>query len=565
MAIYSVNVSAIGKGTQKKAGTAGAHVGYITRSTAAVAVLAARMPTARIGSRGGAARKWLDAQEQADRKNGRVVTKVMVALPHELTDEQRADLVRDFCERMTAGRGSWLAAIHRPSGDDERNHHAHIVLRDKDFETGKVVVGLSNAKSVDLIREEWERFANAALEAAGESARIDRRSLEDQGEVREPSVHVGPAVTAIERRGDVSRVRVRIEGHKNPKPLSLSDLLSTDEDPDQEARDVAEWLVHQEGQARLNSVPKPTLAVSDQRQRIRVGYFPGFSGESAPAPVPTPPASVPKPARSEPRVGFLPGVERSIFAPAIKPEVRSEGELYLAARSSSDLEIVLKHATAELAGGESSLRRGIVLDASEYAQKTAEIREIEAKIPKEERNLNKAEYRLEVCEKEIAEWSEQVGFFARMRPPQEIREKKVQAEERREETQKISGVLSDLKSLLGRTKKLFKSWFVAEVNSPKLDDRWRWRSAALTEIKMECETTLTARTKAREIENLRLYELGQANQRAINEQARREREAQDRARLEQVQESAAPPPVSDSPEQDDDFEDNWDDSPSPGM
>ncbi|MBS0984583.1 hypothetical protein, partial [Gluconobacter cerinus] len=76
MAIYSVNVSAIGKGTQKKAGTAGAHVGYITRSTAAVAVLAERMPTARIGSRGGAARKWLDAQEQADRKNGRVVTKV---------------------------------------------------------------------------------------------------------------------------------------------------------------------------------------------------------------------------------------------------------------------------------------------------------------------------------------------------------------------------------------------------------------------------------------------------------------------------------------------------------
>jgi len=527
MAIYSVNVSAIGKGTQKKAGTAGAHVGYITRSTAAVAVLAERMPTARIGSRGGAARKWLDAQEQADRKNGRVVTKVMVALPHELTDEQRADLVRDFCERMTAGRGSWLAAIHRPSGDDERNHHAHIVLRDKDFETGKVVVGLSNAKSVDLIREEWERFANAALEAAGESARIDRRSLEDQGETREPSVHVGPAVTAIERRGEVSSVRVRIEDHKKPKPLSLSDLLSTDEDPDQEARDVAEWLVHQECQARLNSVPKP--------------------------------------AQWEQRVGFLPGVERSIFAPAIKPEVRSEGELYLAARSSSDLEIVLKHATAELAGGESSLRRGIVLDAPEYAQKTSEIREIEAKIPKEERNLNKAEYRLEICEKEIAEWSEQAGFFSRMRPPQEIREKKVQAEERREETQKISGVLSDLKSLLGRTKKLFKSWFVAEVNSPKLDDRWRWRSAALTEIKMECETTLTARTKAREIENLRLYELGQANQRAINEQARREREAQDRARLEQVQESAAPPPVSDSPEQDDDFEDNWDDSPSPGM
>lgn len=268
MAIYSVNVSAIGKGTQKQAGTAGAHVGYITRSTAAVAVLAERMPTARIGSRGGAARKWLDEQEQADRKNGRVVTKVMVALPHELTDEQRADLVRDFCERMTAGRGSWLAAIHRPSGDDARNHHAHIVLRDKDFETGKVVVGLSNAKSVDLIRAEWERFANAALDAAGEAARIDRRSLADQGETREPGAHVGPAVTAIERRGEVSAVRVRVESQKKPqpKPLSLSDLISTADDPEQEARDVEEWLAYQ---ARLEAEHRAAEVERQRKEAIR--------------------------------------------------------------------------------------------------------------------------------------------------------------------------------------------------------------------------------------------------------------------------------------------------------
>lgn len=249
-----------------QAGTAGAHVSYITRSTAAVAVLAERMPTARIGSRGGAARKWLDEQEQAERKNGRVVTKVMVALPHELTDEQRGDLVRDFCERMTAGRGSWLAAIHRPSGDDARNHHAHIVLRDKDFETGKVVVGLSNAKSVDLIRTEWERFANAALEAAGEAARIDRRSLADQGETREPGSHVGPVVTAIERRGEVSAVRVRVESQQKPKPLSLADLISADDDPEQDAWDVEEWLAYQ---ARLDVEHRATEVERQRKEAIR--------------------------------------------------------------------------------------------------------------------------------------------------------------------------------------------------------------------------------------------------------------------------------------------------------
>ena len=69
MAIYKVNVSSIGRSTHA-AGTAGAHVGYITRSSAAVAIMAERMPIARPGSRGGKARRWLDEQEAGDRKNG---------------------------------------------------------------------------------------------------------------------------------------------------------------------------------------------------------------------------------------------------------------------------------------------------------------------------------------------------------------------------------------------------------------------------------------------------------------------------------------------------------------
>lgn len=214
MALYKVNVSSIGRSTHA-AGTAGAHVGYITRSSAAVAVMAERMPIARPGSRGGKARRWLDEQESGDRKNGRVVTKIMLALPHELTDAQQVELVRSFAERMTAGRASWLAAIHRPDEQgDQRNHHAHLVIRDKDPETGKVVVGLSNSKSVDLIREEWERAVNTALEAAGCEERVDRRSLKAQGIDRVPGKHVGPVVTAIERRGGHSYVRDRIEAEQ---------------------------------------------------------------------------------------------------------------------------------------------------------------------------------------------------------------------------------------------------------------------------------------------------------------------------------------------------------------
>lgn len=197
VAIYSLNHSSIGRSTHA-AGTAGAHVGYITRSGACLSVMAERMPLAEAGERGGEARTWLDAQEAADRKNGRVIDKVMLALPRELTAEQQAALVRSFAEDVTLGRAPWLAAIHQ---DHPENPHCHLVIRDKDPETGKRVVGLSEKGSTERLREAWEVAANLALEKAGREERIDRRSLKDQGIEREATIHVGPQAAAMERQG----------------------------------------------------------------------------------------------------------------------------------------------------------------------------------------------------------------------------------------------------------------------------------------------------------------------------------------------------------------------------
>jgi len=197
VAIYSLNHSSIGRSTHA-AGTAGAHVGYITRSGACLSVMAERMPLAEAGQRGGEARSWLDAQEAADRKNARVIDKVMLALPRELTADQQAALVRSFAEEVTQGRAPWLAAIHQ---DHPENPHCHLVIRDKDPETGKRVVGLSEKGSTERLREAWEVAANLALEKAGREERIDRRSLKDQGIEREATIHVGPQAAAMERQG----------------------------------------------------------------------------------------------------------------------------------------------------------------------------------------------------------------------------------------------------------------------------------------------------------------------------------------------------------------------------
>lgn len=184
MAIFSLNHSFIGRTTHKP-GTASLFVRYITRSEACTTVQAARMPAT-----GSAAMGWLDDQEQGDRKNARVIDKLIVALPIELTREQNIELLNAFAERMSEGRASWLYAIHDGPGDAD-NPHAHVIFRDRDFETGKRVMLTTEQGSTQRFRDGWEQEANIALERAGRDERIDKRSLADQGIDREPQIHVG--------------------------------------------------------------------------------------------------------------------------------------------------------------------------------------------------------------------------------------------------------------------------------------------------------------------------------------------------------------------------------------
>ena len=198
MAIYHLRHASVGRSTHA-AGTAGAHVSYITRAGACREVLGSDMPVPAAGERGGEARAWLDQQENADRKNARVIDKVTIALPLELDATQRVELVRAFAAEVTQGRVPWLAAVHDQDRDAD-NPHAHVVLRDRDLETGKTALRMSSKGSTEMLRETWERACNAALERAGVDERIDRRTLEAQGIEREPTKHIGPQALQIEAR-----------------------------------------------------------------------------------------------------------------------------------------------------------------------------------------------------------------------------------------------------------------------------------------------------------------------------------------------------------------------------
>ena len=181
MAIYSLHVGRVGRSTHAP-GTAAAHARYILRRSAASAVLSEHMPDGRKAVQG-----WLNEQESADRKNARVIEKIMVALPRELHPLQRQRLVREYCGRITGGRAPWLAAIH-DKGKDAGNPHAHIIVRDRDIETGKRVAELSEKGSCKRLRKLWEETANEALAGAGQKARIDSGRKAD----RTAKKHRGP-------------------------------------------------------------------------------------------------------------------------------------------------------------------------------------------------------------------------------------------------------------------------------------------------------------------------------------------------------------------------------------
>ena len=215
MAIYSLNHKSVGRATHAP-GTASAHVKYIMRPRAASEVIAQHMP-----DRMGPAMSWMDAQEQASRKNARVIDKVMVALPRELDAVQRAALIREFGEAVTGNRTPWVAAMH-DMGKDAQNPHAHFIFRDRDIETGKRVLRLSDSErdrekaglepnGTAWLRQVWELKANQALERAGHETRMDRRSLEAQGIDRDPGVHVGPKATELEREGKVPPSQIRYD------------------------------------------------------------------------------------------------------------------------------------------------------------------------------------------------------------------------------------------------------------------------------------------------------------------------------------------------------------------
>ena len=160
---------------------------------------------------------WNAAEASETRKNSTVAREFEVALPDELSPAQRQELAHAFATELVKHHGFAAdVAIHAPGKEgDQRNHHAHILCTTRRIglngfgdKTRELDDRASGAAEVTRWREVWADLTNSALERAGHSARVDHRTLKAQGIDREPTIHLGPAATAIERRGQDSQKKL---------------------------------------------------------------------------------------------------------------------------------------------------------------------------------------------------------------------------------------------------------------------------------------------------------------------------------------------------------------------
>jgi len=137
-------------------------------------------------------------------KEAQLAREIEFALPVELNRQEHIKLARDFISRTFVENG--MVADFSLHDKEDGNPHVHVMLsmremkKDGDFHHKKQRKW--NAKPLlKKWRKSWEEEANQALEKSGHEARIDHRSLKEQGEERTPSIHMGVTASSMEKKG----------------------------------------------------------------------------------------------------------------------------------------------------------------------------------------------------------------------------------------------------------------------------------------------------------------------------------------------------------------------------
>ena len=235
---------------------------------------------------------WNSVEWSETNWNAQMARKFHIALPRELPMEQNIEMIREFVQEQFVSRGMIVdLAVHDP---DPPNHNPHVHLmmpmravdengkwlpkchreyvldengdRIKDekdkWKFRKVfTTDWDDRSNAETWRQAWEDIQNRYLEAAERPERISMKSYERQGIDQIPTVHMGPAVTAMERRGIETNI-----GNLNREIKKTNALIAAIK---RAITKIKEWLSDlKEGIKEIEMEPKEILLVDLLIQRF---------------------------------------------------------------------------------------------------------------------------------------------------------------------------------------------------------------------------------------------------------------------------------------------------------
>ena len=200
---------------------------------------------------------WNEVQKVEKNSNAQLAREIEIALPVELSVDDNIELLREYCQKQFVDEGMVADInIHNKTG----NPHAHVMLTMRAFnEQGKWLPKERKAYALDANgnkipildpkgnqkvekktgRKLWERISvptnnwndqsnaerwrEAWATAVNEKLQcqaIDHRSYEKQGIDKVPTIHIGVAAAAMEKRGIATE-----KGNHNRKVAKANALI----------------------------------------------------------------------------------------------------------------------------------------------------------------------------------------------------------------------------------------------------------------------------------------------------------------------------------------------------
>lgn len=129
---------------------------------------------------------WNAVEAAENRKDAQLCRYLDIAIPVELDDGQKKQLVLDYCQENFVDYGMIAdIAFHDLNS---KNPHAHVMLTLRTVSPsgfGNKEREWNKKENIEAWRENWEIIANGRLKKYGHKSRIDSRSLEEQKEEAE--------------------------------------------------------------------------------------------------------------------------------------------------------------------------------------------------------------------------------------------------------------------------------------------------------------------------------------------------------------------------------------------